>query len=53
MSADKAPVQGVKDMKKDEILIIAKDKVQKWINNHTIVKEIYIPHKLINIVIKI
>jgi leucyl-tRNA synthetase len=42
-----------KDMKKDEILIIAKDKVKKWINNNTIVKEIYVPHKLINIVIKI
>lgn len=36
----------------DEILALAKEKVSKWLEEKTIVKEIYIPNKLINIVIK-
>ncbi len=37
---------------KDEILTIAKEKVSKWINNKTIIKEIVVPNKLVNLVVK-
>ena len=37
---------------KEEILIIAKEKSSKWIDNKEIIKEIVVPNKLVNLVIK-
>ncbi len=37
---------------KDEILLLAKEASAKWIDNFEIVKEIYVPNKLVNFVIK-
>jgi leucyl-tRNA synthetase len=41
-----------KDLSKDEILAKAKEVCSKWIEDKEIVKEIYVPNKLINLVIK-
>jgi len=41
-----------KDASKDEILSLAKEKCYKWIEEKEIVKEIYVPNKLVNIVVK-
>ncbi|UUD35845.1 leucine--tRNA ligase [Mycoplasmopsis citelli] len=41
-----------KDLTKEQILQIAKQNVQKWLENSTIIKEIFIPNKLINFVVK-
>jgi len=40
------------DATKDEILALAKAKVEKWLEGKTIVKEIVVPKKLVNLVIK-
>ena len=47
-------LQVAKDAPKDEILAKAKDdaKIRTWIDGKTIVKEIYVPGKLVNIVVK-
>ncbi len=37
---------------KDEILALAKEKASKWIDGKEITKEIYVPNKLVNLVIK-
>jgi len=37
---------------KEEILIIAKENSSKWIENKEIIKEIVVPNKLVNLVIK-
>ena len=39
-------------LKKDEILSLAKKEVLKWLEDKTIIKEIYVPNKLINLVVK-
>ncbi len=39
-------------LKKDEILSLAKKEVAKWLEDKTIIKEIYVPNKLINLVVK-
>ena len=41
-----------KDATKEEILVAAKELVAKWLDGKTIVKEIVVPNKLVNIVIK-
>lgn len=41
-----------KDAGKDEILSLAKEQCAKWIEDKQIIKEIYVPNKLINIVVK-
>ena len=38
---------------KDEILSIAKEKAQKWIAGKNIIKEIVVPNRLVNLVLKI
>lgn len=45
-------VEVAKDASKDEILASAKEVIAKWLDGKEIVKEIYVPNKLINIVIK-
>jgi len=41
-----------KEASKEDILSLAKEKCAKWIEGKEIIKEIYVPHKLINIVVK-
>lgn len=48
----RAEVEIANNLSKDEILIIAKDRVQKWLNGKEIIKEIVVPNKLVNFVIK-
>jgi len=45
-------IEVAKDMSKDEILALAKESIAKWIEGKEIIKEIYVPNKLINIVVK-
>ena len=45
-------IEVAKDLSKEEVLDMAKKSVEKWIEEKTIIKEIYIPNKLINIVVK-
>ena len=40
------------DVSKDDAIALAKDAVASQIDGHTIVKEIYVPGKLVNFVIK-
>jgi leucyl-tRNA synthetase len=39
-------------MPKDEIIATAKDALAKWLEGKEIVKEIVVPNKLVNIVVK-
>jgi leucyl-tRNA synthetase len=48
----RSEIEVAKDASKEEILSLAKAEVAKWIESKEIVKEIYVPNKLINIVIK-
>jgi leucyl-tRNA synthetase len=50
----RANLEAPKDISKEEALNKAKQlpNVQKWIDGKTIVKEIYVPGKIINIVVK-
>lgn len=41
-----------KNLEKDEILNLAKSISSKWLENKEIIKEIYVPNKLINLVVK-
>jgi len=45
-------IEVAKDLSKEEILDIAKQNIAKWIDGKDIIKEIYVPNKLINIVVK-
>ena len=40
------------DASKEEILALAKEKIAKWIEDKTVVKEIVVPKKLVNFVVK-
>ncbi|RAZ49655.1 leucine--tRNA ligase [Campylobacter hyointestinalis] len=48
----RAEIEVEKSLSKDEILQMAKKEVEKWILGKEIIKEIYVPNKLINLVIK-
>ena len=39
-------------LSKDEILAISKERALKWIEGKEIIKEIYVPNKLVNLVVK-
>jgi len=41
-----------KDMSKDEILSLGKEEVKKWLEGKNLIKEIYVPGKLVNFVVK-
>ncbi|VEU76023.1 class I tRNA ligase family protein [Mycoplasmopsis columboralis] len=41
-----------KTLNKEQVLTLAKEAAQKWLTNTTIIKEIFVPNKLINFVIK-
>jgi len=48
----RAEIEVAIDATKDEIIAAAKELVSKWIDGKEIVKEIVVPKKLVNIVIK-
>jgi leucyl-tRNA synthetase len=48
----RAEVEVAMDATKEEILVAAKELISKWLEGKTIVKEIVVPKKLVNIVIK-
>ena len=41
-----------KETSKDEILSLAKQAANKWLEEKSIIKEIYVPNKLVNLVVK-
>jgi leucyl-tRNA synthetase len=41
-----------KSLSKDEILTLAKEAASKWLEGKELIKEIYVPNKLINLVVK-
>jgi len=45
-------IEVAKDTSKDEILSLAKDASKKWLEEKSIIKEIYVPNKLVNLVVK-
>jgi len=48
----RAEFEVAKDLSKDEIIGKAKEELSKWLEGKSIVKEIYVPNKLVNIVVK-
>lgn len=48
----RAEIEFDKNLSQDEIISLAKEKVAKWLENKTIIKEIYVKEKLVNLVIK-
>lgn len=48
----RAEIEIDKNLKKDEIFKLARIKITKWIENRNIIKEILVPNKLINFVVK-
>jgi leucyl-tRNA synthetase len=48
----RSEIEVAKDTSKEEILELAKAEVAKWLEDKTIVKEIVVPGKLVNLVIK-
>ncbi len=49
---NRASIEVPADASKEEIVTIAKEAVAKWLEGKTIVKEIVVPKKLVNLVIK-
>ncbi len=48
----RAELEVAKSLSKDEIIELSKEKLEKWLEGKNIIKEIYVPNKLINIVVK-
>jgi leucyl-tRNA synthetase len=48
----RAEIEVSKDISKDDAISEGKKHIEKWIEGKSIVKEIYVPNKLINIVVK-
>jgi leucyl-tRNA synthetase len=48
----RAQIELPKDMSKEDILIKAKETLAKWLKDEIVVKEIVVPNKLVNLVIK-
>ncbi len=48
----RAEIEVNADASKDEIIEIAKKSIPKWLEGKTIIKEIVVPNKLVNIVVK-
>ncbi|WP_304546115.1 leucine--tRNA ligase [Sulfurimonas microaerophilic] len=49
---NRGEIEVAKDATKEDILVAAKEVVAKWLEDKEIVKEIVVPNKLVNIVIK-
>lgn len=48
----RAEIEVSKSISKDEVLELAKERAKKWLDEKSILKEIYVPNKLINFVVK-
>lgn len=48
----RAEIEIPSDLSEAEILAKAKEQTSKWLENHAIIKEIYVKNKLVNLVIK-
>jgi len=48
----RAEIEVATGASKDEILAVAKESVVKWLEGKELVKEIVVPNKLVNLVIK-
>ena len=48
----RSQIEVKRDMSKDDIMVKAKDCVGKWLENKSLIKEIYVPLKLVNLVVK-
>lgn len=49
---NRAEIEVASSASKDEILSVAKEATQKWLEGKTLVKEIYVEKKLVNLVVK-
>lgn len=49
---NRAEIEVASSANKDEIIAFAKEATQKWLENKSIVKEIYVEKKLVNLVVK-
>jgi leucyl-tRNA synthetase len=48
----RSEIEVAKDLSQEEILVMARENAQKYIENKEVIKEIIVPNKLVNIVIK-
>jgi leucyl-tRNA synthetase len=48
----RAQIEVQKDISKEKAIEAAKEKAKKWIDGKTLIKEIYVPQKLVNLVVK-
>ena len=48
----RAEIEVAKDASKEEILSQAKEVASKWLSEKSIIKEIYVPNRLVNLVVK-
>lgn len=49
---NRAEIEVASSANKDEIIAFAKEATQKWLENKSIIKEIYVEKKLVNLVVK-
>ncbi|MBL0687102.1 MAG: hypothetical protein JJV94_04665 [Sulfurospirillum sp.] len=48
----RSEIEVAKDTSKNEIIALAKEATSKWLEEKSIIKEIYVPNKLVNLVVK-
>ncbi|HEC1538704.1 TPA: leucine--tRNA ligase [Campylobacter upsaliensis] len=48
----RAEIEVSASLKQDEIIQLAKEKVAKWLEGKSVIKEIYVPNSLVNLVVK-
>ncbi|MBL0702368.1 MAG: leucine--tRNA ligase [Sulfurospirillum sp.] len=48
----RSEIEVAKDTSKNEIIALAKEATSKWLEEKSIIKEIYVPSKLVNLVVK-
>lgn len=49
---NRAEIEVAREASKDEILSLAKEATQKWLEGKTLIKEIYVEKKLVNLVVR-
>ncbi|MBS4306871.1 leucine--tRNA ligase, partial [Campylobacter vulpis] len=48
----RAEIEVNASLSQDEIIWLAKEKVAKWLEGKSVIKEIYVPNSLVNLVVK-
>ncbi|MDL0114648.1 leucine--tRNA ligase [Campylobacter felis] len=48
----RAEIEVAASLSKEEIISLAKEKVAKWLEGKSVIKEIYVPNSLVNLVVK-